>query len=222
MGLLDESANVISAVNIQHIESTNEEVQGISGIEVKERTPNSVLEKADEMMNIDLTAGELITRPKAGKICRPDKVAVALNNFFETENTLQLHELVLEEVALRIEKKVENGVMVSSVGVRHEKSAACISNYKKTPRRIIRRAARLAAHYNTSFVALYVQIPRGSADHIILANRRHLLNHFKLVTKLEEEVVRVQSKDVLGSTVTVCREEQVTVVCIGSPSFVLP
>ena len=178
MDLLDEGINVISAVNIQHIESINEEVQGISGIEVKERIPDSVLEEADEVVNIDLTAEELITRLKAGKIYRPDKVAIALNNFFKTENILQLRELALKEVALRVEKKVENEVVVSSVGVRHEKFMACISSHEKTPRRIIRKAARLATRYNTSFVALYVQTPRESADRITLANQRHLLLHY--------------------------------------------
>ena len=161
MDLLDEGINVISAVNIQHIESINEEVQGISGIEVKERIPDSVLEEADE-------------------------------------------------------------VVVSCVGVRHEKFMACISSHEKTPRRIIRKAARLATRYNTSFVALYVQTPRESADRIALANQRHLLNHFKLVTELGGEVMQVQSKDVLDSIVTACKEKQITTVCMGSPSFALP
>ena len=163
MDLLDEGINVISAVNIQHIESVNEEVQGISGIEVKERIPDSVLQEADEVVNIDLTAEELIARLKAGKIYKPEKVSTALNNFFKTENILQLRELALKEVALRVEKKVENEV-VTSVGVRHERFLACISSNEKTPRRIIRKAARLATRYNTSFVALYVQTPRESTD----------------------------------------------------------
>ena len=222
MDLLDEGINVISAVNIQHIESINEEVQGISGIEVKERIPDSVLEEADEVGNIDLTAEELIARLKAGKIYKPDKVALALNNFFKTENILQLRELALKEVALRVEKKVENEVLVSSVGVRHEKFMACISSQEKTPRRIIRKAARLATRYNTSFVALYVQTPNESTDRIALANQRHLLNHFKLVTELGGEVMQVQSKDVMGSIVAACKEKQITTVCMGSPSFALP
>ncbi|WP_018666969.1 sensor protein KdpD [Bacteroides gallinarum] len=222
MDLLDEGINVISAVNIQHIESINEEVQGISGIEVKERIPDSVLEEADEVVNIDLTAEELIARLKAGKIYKPDKVALALNNFFKTENILQLRELALKEVALRVEKKVENEVLVSSVGVRHEKFMACISSQEKTPRRIIRKAARLATRYNTSFVALYVQTPNESTDRIALANQRHLLNHFKLVTELGGEVMQVQSKDVMGSIVAACKEKQITTVCMGSPSFALP
>lgn len=107
MTLLDEGINVISAINIQHIESVNEEVQDICGIEVKERVPDSVLQEADEVVNIDLTAEELITRLKAGKIYRPEKIEMALNNFFKTENILQLRELALKEVALRVEKKVE-------------------------------------------------------------------------------------------------------------------
>ena len=223
MTLLDEGINVISAVNIQHIESVNEEVQDIAGIEVKERIPDSVLQEADEVVNIDLTAEELITRLKAGKIYKPEKIQTALNNFFKTENILQLRELALKEVALRVEKKVENEVVMGiGLGVRHEKFMACISSHEKTPRRIIRKAARLATRYNTSFVALYVQTPRESADRITLANQRHLLNHFKLVTELGGEVMQVQSKDVLGSIVTACREKQITTVCMGSPSFALP
>ncbi|WP_373126065.1 sensor protein KdpD [Bacteroides sp. HPS0048] len=214
--LLDEGINVISAINIQHIESVNEEVQDICGIEIKERVPDSVLQEADEVVNIDLTAEELITRLKAGKIYRPDKIQVALNNFFKTENILQLRELALKEVALRVEKKVENEV-VMSMGVRHEKFMACISSHEKMPRRIIRKAARLATRYNTTFVALYVQTPRESMDRIDLASQRHLLNHFKLVAELGGEVVQVQSKDVLGSIVRTCRERQITTICMGSP-----
>ena len=214
--LLDEGINVISAINIQHIESVNEEVQDICGIEIKERVPDSVLQEADEVVNIDLTAEELIARLKAGKIYRPDKIQVALNNFFKTENILQLRELALKEVALRVEKKVENEV-VMSMGVRHEKFMACISSHEKTPRRIIRKAARLATRYNTTFVALYVQTPRESMDRIDLASQRHLLNHFKLVAELGGEVVQVQSKDVLGSIVRTCRERQITTICMGTP-----
>ena len=77
MTLLDEGINVISAVNIQHIESVNEEVQDIAGIEVRERIPDSVLQEADEVVNIDLTAEELITRLRAGKIYKPEKIQTA-------------------------------------------------------------------------------------------------------------------------------------------------
>ena len=222
LDLLEEGINVISAVNIQHIESVNEEEHRISGIEVKERIPDSVLEQADEVVNIDLTAEELITRLKAGKIYRPEKIEHALNNFFTVEHILQLRELALKEVALRVENKVENEVVISNVGVRHEKFLACISSHEKTPRKIIRKAARLATRYNTKFVALYVQTPKENPDRIPLASQRHLLNHFKLATELGGEVVQIQSADIIGSILKVCKEKQISTVCMGSPSFKLP
>lgn len=223
MTLLEEGINVISAVNIQHIESLNEEIKGISGIEVRERIPDSVLREADEVVNIDLTAEELITRLKAGKIYRPEKIQTALNNFFKTENILQLRELALKEVAMRVENKVETEV-TPAVGqaLRHERFMACISSNEKTPRRIIHKTARLASRYNTSFIALYVQTPRESTDRINLASQRYLLNHFKLVAELGGEVIQVQSKDILGSIAMVCKERQITTLCMGSPAFRLP
>ena len=82
MELLNAGINVVSAVNIQHIESLNEEIKGIAGIEVKERIPDKVLEEADEVVNIDLTAEELINRLKSGKIYKTEKIQTALHNFF--------------------------------------------------------------------------------------------------------------------------------------------
>ncbi|MEG1684800.1 MAG: sensor protein KdpD [Bacteroides sp.] len=222
IALLDEGINVISAINIQHIESLNEEVQQISGIEVKERVPDSVLEQADEVVNIDLTAEELIARLKAGKIYGPTKIQLALENFFKVEHILQLRELSLKEVALRVEKKVENEMVISSVGLRHEKFLACISSNEKTPRKIIRKTARLATRYSTKFVTLYIQTPKESPDRISLASQRHLLNHFKLATELGGEVVQVQSNNVIESILKVCKEKQISTVCIGSPTFKMP
>lgn len=216
--LLDEGINVITAVNIQHIESLNEEVQDISGIEVKERVPDSVLGQADEVVNIDLTAEELITRLKAGKIYKPEKIELALRNFFKSENILQLRELALKEVALRVEKKVENEV-VESIGLRHERFLACISSHEKTPRKLIRKVARLATRYNSKFVVLYVQTRQESVDRIPLANQRYLINHFKLASELGGEVLQVQSDDIIGSIVDVCRERHISTVCVGKPDI---
>ena len=216
MHLLDEGINVISAVNIQHIESLNEEVQDISGIEVHERIPDSVLQEADEVVNIDLTAEELIKRLKAGKIYKQEKIPIALNHFFKTENILQLRELALKEVALQVEKKVENEIVIG-MGIRHERFMACINTEEKRPRKTIRKVARLAKRYNTSFAALYVQTSDEAPDQIDLAAQRHLLNHFKLVTELGGEVIQVQSNDIPNSIIRVCKERQITTLCIGSP-----
>ncbi len=83
LDILAAGINVISAVNIQHIESLNEDVRQITGIEVKERVPDSVLAQADEVVNIDLAADDLIGRLKEGKIYHPEKIETALQNFFK-------------------------------------------------------------------------------------------------------------------------------------------
>lgn len=216
--ILDAGISVISAVNIQHIEGLNEEVGEIAGIEVKERVPDSVLEQADEVVNIDLTAEELIVRLKAGKIYKPEKVQTALEHFFRTENILQLRELALKEVALRVEKQVESG-LTEGPSLRHEKFLTCISAAEKSPRRLIRKVARLATRYNTKFAVLYVQTPREAADRIPLANQRYLLNHFKLASELGGEVIQVQARHVPEAIVDVCAKGKFTTVCVGKPSF---
>ena len=110
MDILDAGIDVISAINIQHIESINEDVKEITGVEVTERVPDKVLQLADEVVNIDLTADELITRLKEGKIYDHSKVQQALQNFFQSEKILQLRELALKEVAGQVERKVDHEV----------------------------------------------------------------------------------------------------------------
>ena len=103
--ILDAGINVISAINIQHIESLNEEVKKITGVEVKERIPDNVIAQADEVVNIDLTADELIARLKEGKIYQAEKIESALKNFFQPAHILQLRELALKEVASQVVRK---------------------------------------------------------------------------------------------------------------------
>lgn len=220
MDLLEAGINVISAVNIQHIESLNEDIRGITGIEVKERIPDKVLEEADEVVNIDLTAEELINRLKAGKIYKKEKIQTALSNFFKTENILQLRELALKEVAFRVEKKVETEVIPEEKVVHKELYLACISSNAKTPRHIIRRTARLASRSNTEFMALYVQTPAESPDRINLSVQRHLLNHFKLVTELGGELIQIASSDIIQTILDVCHDRHITTVCMGQPTLI--
>ena len=93
MDILDAGINVISAVNIQHIESLKDEMKNITGIDVTERVPDYVLSQADEVVNIDLTSDELIGRLKEGKIYKAEKIEAALKNFFQSDHILQLREL---------------------------------------------------------------------------------------------------------------------------------
>lgn len=221
MELLNAGINVISAVNIQHIESLNEDVKNISGIVVTERIPDNVLQEANEVVNIDLTAEELITRLKAGKIYKPEKVELALSNFFKTENILRLRELALKEVAFSVERKVEDVLSHSDTAMRHEKLLACISSNPVTPRAIIRKAAKLSNRYNADFYVLYVQKQGDNTERISLSDQRHLLNHFKLITELGGEIIRIKSENVAGVIIDVCKQRQITTVCMGKPSFKL-
>ncbi|HCW08108.1 MAG TPA: histidine kinase, partial [Cytophagales bacterium] len=138
--ILEAGINVISAVNIQHLESLNDEMKQITGIEVQERIPDRVLQQADEVVNIDLTVDELIARLREGKIYEVMKVETALRNFFQPDKILQLRELALKEVASLVERKVETEV--ASQQHRPERFLACISSNEKTARIVIRKNAR--------------------------------------------------------------------------------
>ncbi len=219
--LLDAGINVLSAVNIQHIESLKEEVRKITGIDVQERIPDKVIQEADEVVNIDLTSDELINRLKAGKIYTMNKVQTALDNFFKSENILHLRELALKEVALSVENQVAN-VSQETYGIKDEKILACISSNNGTPRHIIRKAYRLARHNNTSFVALYVQTRKELPEKINLASQRRLIHHFELVEELGGKVERVVSNNITDAIIQICRKYDITNVCMGQPAFKLP
>ena len=218
LDILEAGINVISAVNIQHIESLNEEIKSITGIEVKERIPDSVIAQADEVVNIDLTADELITRLKEGKIYQQDKIHSALNNFFKSEHILQLRELALKEVASHVERKVDQEIP-QTVAAKRERFLACISSNEKTARTVIRKTARLANYYNSKWYVLYVQTPAESADKIALDKQRHLINNFKLATELGAEIIKVEHIKVAFAIMQQTEERKITTICIGKPHF---
>lgn len=214
--ILEAGINVISAVNIQHIESLNEEVKTITNIEVSERVPDKVIALADEVVNIDLTADELITRLKEGKIYKPDKIQAALNNFFKPEHILQLRELALKEVASQVERKVEKEVP-RMAQLKPERFLACISSTDETAKKVIRKTARLANYYHSGWYVLYVQTPRESSDKIPLHLQRHLINNFKLATELGAEVIQVKNNSIANAIMQVAEEKGITTICIGKP-----
>ncbi|MEO7530266.1 MAG: sensor protein KdpD [Sediminibacterium sp.] len=216
LDILEAGIDVITAVNIQHIESINQEVKQITGVEVKERVPDKILQTADEVVNIDLTADELITRLKEGKIYDTSKVQQALQNFFLPEKILQLRELALKEVAGQVERKVDYEV-TRDKQLRHEKFLACVSSNHETAQHIIRKTARLASYYNSSWFVLYVQTPKESVDRIPLAAQRHLINTFKTATEAGAEVVQVRHTNIAEAIMQTCVEKYITTVCIGKP-----
>jgi two-component system sensor histidine kinase KdpD len=218
--ILEAGINVISAVNIQHIESLNEDVKRITNVDVQERVPDNILRLADEVVNIDLTSDELITRLKEGKVYTADKIQTALNNFFKSDQILQLRELALKEVAGQVNRKVESEVP-KNIAVKHERLLACISSNDKIAKTIIRKTARLASYYNSKWCVLYVETPKESSDKIALDKQRHLINNFKLATQLGAEVIKVQNTHITDAILEVVAQKQITTVCIGKPHLSL-
>jgi two-component system, OmpR family, sensor histidine kinase KdpD len=221
LDVLEAGIDVISAVNIQHIESINEDVKAITGVEVKERVPDRILQIADEVVNIDLTADELITRLKEGKIYDHTKVQQALTNFFQPEKILQLRELALKEVAGQVERKVDYSIEYKKNPFRHERFLACISSSEEIAQRIIRKTARLASYYNSQWFVLYVQTPKEAMDKIPLDKQRHLINNFKNATELGAEVIQKKEENIARAIIETIEEKEITTVCLGKPHLKL-
>ncbi|QEC76104.1 sensor protein KdpD [Mucilaginibacter sp. AW1-7] len=216
--ILNAGINVISAVNIQHMESLNEEVERITGAKINERIPDKVLQLADEVVNIDLTADELIDRLKEGKIYDEKKVPMALNNFFQADRILQLRELALREVAHQVERKIDIEIP-KTIKLRPELFLACISTNDESAKIIIRKTARLSSYYRSKFFVLYVQTSRESSDKINLASQRHLINNMKLATQLGGEVIKVKSDRIAQTIWETAEKYDITTICLGKPRF---
>lgn len=221
MELLDAGINVISAVNIQHIESLNDEVRKMVGVDVKERIPDSVLREADEVVNIDLTAEELVERLKAGKIYAKEKIQTALDHFFQAGNILQLRELALREVAFQVGKKVEEEVLLKNKAKGVTRIVVCVSSNSETQQHIIRKAARMADSLDADLLALYVQTANENNDRIPLDTQRHLMAHLELAMQLGGQVHQVVSDNVPHSIAEFCRQQHATLLCMGQPSLSL-
>lgn len=217
--ILDAGINVISAVNIQHIDSLSAEIEELTGITVQERIPDHILGIADEILNIDLPADELITRLKEGKIYKGRNVEIALRNFFQPQKILQLRELALKEVAGQVERKIETEVFAGKR--RPEKFLACITTNQKTAKKIIRKTSRMANYYTSSWSVLYVQTSGEAFDKINLSQQRFLLNNLKLATELGGEVIRVKSNNIAGTIFSIALEKQITTILVGVPSYTL-
>jgi two-component system, OmpR family, sensor histidine kinase KdpD len=217
LDIIEAGIDVITAINIQHIESINDDVKAITGVEVAERVPDKLLQLANEVVNIDLTADELITRLKEGKIYDHSKVQQALQNFFQPEKILQLRELALKEVAGQVERKVDYELTSKERHWRHERFLACISANHTVAQNIIRKTARLASYYNSKWYVLYVQTPQEAMDKISLAAQRHLINNFKNATELGAEVIQVKEKNIANVIINIVEAKQITTVCIGKP-----
>ncbi|WP_313369104.1 sensor protein KdpD [Sphingobacterium mizutaii] len=216
MELLDAGINVISAVNIQHLEGLQAEVGDLLSVPVYERIPDRVIQSADEIVFVDISVEDLIGRLKEGKIYKKEKIETALNNFFQSEQLLLLRELALKEVAAHAIKKHEREKKPDSKR-KAERFMVCIGTDEKKAKNLIRRTARLASYYQADWFVLYIQTPKESTDKIALDKQRYLINNFKLATELGGQVIQVQGKDVPESIVDQVLRMDITTLCVGWP-----
>ena len=215
--------SVITAMNVQHLESLHDQVLKISGTDVTERIPDQLLKTADEVVNVDLTVGELRARLADGKIYDAAKVPTALANFFRAENLLQLRRLAVREVAQLLTRQVESDAggapAVLAARRNDDRLLACINSNNQAAKEIIRKASRLADRFAAAaWYVLYVQTGRETADRIGLATQRHLLNNLQLATELGAQILRVKDDDVVGAIRRVAQEKEATLLVCGITS----
>jgi two-component system sensor histidine kinase KdpD len=204
--LLLAGVDVYSTLNIQHLESLNDLVAELTGVVVRERIPNRMLEHADEVVLVDVTPETLQERLKEGKVYAPDKVGQALANFFQRRHLVALRELSLREVADR----VENDILPSLTPLR-ERVLVCLANYQ-TSKRLLRRAARLAAAMDAPLLALTVQDPNR-----FLSREESLIQEEcrQLCDDVGGTFLREESAEILPTIARVAAEKRITQIVLG-------
>ncbi|UOQ51675.1 sensor protein KdpD [Hymenobacter cellulosivorans] len=218
--LVSQGISVITALNVQHLESLHDQVLKITGTDVTERVPDQLLKQADEVVNVDLTVGELRTRLEEGKIYDPAKVPTALLNFFQAENLLQLRRLAVREVAQLLSRQVETDAggawPVTPQRRNDDRLLACINANDQAAKEIIRKTSRLADRFGAAaWYVLYVQTTPEAADRINLATQRRLLGNLQLATELGAQILRVKSDDIVGAIRQVAAEKNATLLVCG-------
>jgi two-component system sensor histidine kinase KdpD len=217
--LVDHGINVISAFNIQHLESLKQIVKRISGIDVKETIPDTFLERADQIVTVDLAVEELRDRLREGKIYPPQQIEQALRNFFRPGNLAALRELALREVARDQGRHREELELLKREGGRRtqvaERVMVCLSSNPEGSDELLRKAARTASRLNADWYAVHVETPAESVRKISTANFRALLDNINLAADLGAETVWLKSTNVIEALIDFAREKQITRVVMG-------
>jgi len=216
LALLDAGIHVMTAVNIQHIETLNDAVARMTGVRVRETVPDTFLDRADEVINVDVTTEELRSRLRQGKVYRPDKIEQALSNFFRKGNLTALRELALRLVADEV------GAKAASYRAREglepalipERVMVCMSSNPDAAR-VIRTGVRIAGRLGSHWFAVYVETPRERVDRISPKDRESLARNIALAETLGATVVRVKADQAAEGLIAFARREGVTHVVFG-------
>jgi len=212
--LLLAGINVITAMNIQHLESLHDTVLRATGVDVRERVPDRFVLEADHVVNVDLTAEELRERLRLGKIYPKDRAAAALENFFTENNLNELRELALRETANALDQRPRIGG--KSPPAVSEKIAVFISTNPVTTARLLRAASRLAGRLNREWMAVYVRRKKEDPMRIPSDLQREFMQNVQLATELGGSVTILESENVCEALLKYCRENDVNLVVLGT------
>jgi two-component system sensor histidine kinase KdpD len=212
--LLLAGINVITAMNIQHLESLHDTVLRATGVDVRERVPDRFVLEADHVVNVDLTAEELRERLRLGKIYPKGRAAAALENFFTENNLNELRELALRETANVLDQRPRTGTK-SPTDV-SEKIAVCISTNPVTTARLLRSTSRLAGRLNREWMAVYVRRKKEDPLRIPSDLQRQFIQNVQLATELGGSVTVLESENVCEALLDYCRKNDVNLVVLGT------
>ena len=216
--LLSSGIDVYSTVNVQHLETLNDVVGGITGVRVWETVPDRVFDVADEVVLVDLPPDELLKRLKEGKVYLPHQAERAIQNFFRKGNLIALRELALRRTAERVDNqllKYRRDQSVSSVWQTRELLLACVGPGEGADR-IIRSAARIAGRLDVPWHALYIETPE--LQRLSERQRQRIFKTLKSAQDMGAETATLSGSDAVDVVVAYARDHNLSRVIVGRDS----
>jgi two-component system sensor histidine kinase KdpD len=216
LDLLNAGIGVLTAVNIQHLETLNDAVGRVTGVRVRETVPDTFLDRADEVVNVDVTVQELQSRLRQGKVYKAEKVEQALSNFFKETNLSTLRELALRAVADEVGEKAASHRQREGLepALIPERVMVCMSSSADAPR-VLRTGARIAGRLGARWYAVYVETPREAPGRITPTDRDALQRNIMLAETLGATVVRVKADRPADGLIEFAKREGITHVIFG-------
>jgi two-component system, OmpR family, sensor histidine kinase KdpD len=211
--LLAAGVNVITTVNVQHLESLYDLIAGFTGVKVKERVPDYVVHQADQIVMVDLPAEDLQERLRAGKVYPPDRAVRALDHFFTEQNLSRLREIALEEIAQALDQRRQGRGPEPAAS--SDRVMVCLSSRGPSVQRLLRKAHRLARSLKAPWYAVYVQTPKERAEKIAAATHRRIADALALAHQLGGISMQYNGPDFASAVADFVRENGVTHVIVG-------
>jgi two-component system, OmpR family, sensor histidine kinase KdpD len=216
--LLDAGISVMTAVNIQHLETLNDAVNRSANTVIRETVPDSFFKRADEVVNVDITIEELRSRLREGKIYAPEKIEQSLANFFRKGNLNLLRELSLRTTAEQVSNRAADyrrtqGLEQAPIP---DKVMVCLSTRPGTER-LIRVGARVAGRLATNWYAVYVAKPGEDLEHNDPESYHRIEEYQRMARDLGAQVVMMTDKSVSDALIRFAKQETISHVIFGQP-----